>query len=127
MVTTPEVAAVRDADRIVGLIEAEEKGPPQLIVNRVRPAMVEQGEMLSVEDVVDILALPLLGVIPEDPKIIVSTNKGEPIVLDGQAPAGQALRNVARRLEGEEVPFLPLEEERGILGRLRSLVGRRRG
>jgi septum site-determining protein MinD len=110
IITTPEVAAVRDADRIIGLIEAQEKGPASLIINRIKPDMVRYGDMLNTSDVIEILAIDLIGIVPDDKAIIVSTNKGVPIVLDDKAPAGLAFRNIARRLLGEEVPFLYIRE-----------------
>jgi len=124
IVTNPEVSAVRDADRIIGLIEAEEKGPGQLIINRVKPAMVSRGDMLSVDDVLDILAVSLLGVIPEDERILVASNQGMPLVMHGLngASAGEAFRNVARRLEGEDVPFLELAQKPTFMTRLRSFM-----
>ncbi|MEW6228407.1 MAG: septum site-determining protein MinD [Bacillota bacterium] len=109
IVTTPEVSAVRDADRIVGLLEAEGLGEPRLVVNRVRPEMVRRGDMLSIDDVIDILAIDLLGVVPDDESVITSTNKGEPAVLDGVSRAGEAFRRIAARIEGEEVPFMSME------------------
>ncbi len=121
VITTPEMAAVRDADRVIGLIEAEEKGPIRLIINRVKPEMVARGDMLSVEDVIEILAVELIGVVPEDPAIIVSTNRGVPIVLDHSAPSAQAFHNIARRLLGEEIPFIELKGKENILDRLGKL------
>ena len=121
IVTTPEVSAVRDADRIVGLLEAEEKGPALLIINRLDADMVRRGQMLSKEDVIEILAIELLGIIPEDKQVIISTNEGVPVALDGKAGSGQAFRNVAGRLMGEDIPLMPLES-RSMLGRLARLV-----
>jgi septum site-determining protein MinD len=123
VVTNPEVSAVRDADRVIGLIEAEEKGPGRLILNRVKMEMVRRGDMLATDDVLDVLAIPLLGVIPEDETILVSTNRGSPAALDEKSRAGQAFRNIARRLNGEDVPFMPLEENRNIFQRLRARLG----
>ncbi len=125
IVTNPEVSAVRDADRIVGLLEAEEKGQGRLILNRLKPQMVARGDMLSVEDVLDILAIPLLGIIPEDERILVASNQGTPLVMHGVngLSAGQAFRNVARRLEGEEVPFIDMTVRQGFMERLRQWVG----
>lgn len=109
IVTTPEIAAVRDADRVVGLLEAHGVKKINLIVNRLRPEMVEANDMMSVEDVREILAIDLIGVIPDDEKVIVSTNRGEPLVLsENQTLAGSAFDNIARRLEGEKIPFLEL-------------------
>ncbi len=118
IVTTPEVSAVRDADRIVGLVEAEEKDPPKLIINRLNPAMVRREQMLSTVDVVEILAIDLIGVIPEDPAVIVSTNRGSPVSLDGKSPSGQAFRNIAGRLMGQDIPFTPIKESANVLDRL---------
>ncbi len=118
IITNPEVSAVRDADRIIGLIEAEEKGPGQLILNRVRMDMVKRGDMLSTDDVLDILAIPLLGIVPEDEGIVVSSNRGAPAAMDDKSRAGQAFRNIARRLRGEEVPFMSLEDNKGFFKKL---------
>ncbi len=109
IVTTPEVSAVRDADRIIGLIEAEEKGPARLIVNRLRPSMVQRGDMLDTADVLDVLSIDLLGIVPDDESIIVSTNRGVPAVMENNSRAGQAFRNIAARLMGEDVPLMDVE------------------
>lgn len=109
IVTTPEIAAVRDADRVVGLLEAHNVKRIHLIVNRIRPLMVQANDMMSVQDVREILAIPLLGVVPDDERVIVSTNRGEPLVLsETPSLAGTAYENIARRLEGEKVEFLEL-------------------
>jgi len=110
IITTPEVSAVRDADRIIGLIESEEKGPGDLIVNRLRLDMVKRGDMLATDDVIDILAVNLIGIVPEDEAIITSTNTGRPAALENHSLAGQAFRNIAYRLMGEKVPFMDLEQ-----------------
>jgi septum site-determining protein MinD len=122
IVTNPEVAAVRDADRVVGLIEAEEKGSARLIINRIRPEMVRRGEMLDITDVIELLAIDLIGIVPEEPEILVSANRGKPMAFspDGSL-AGQAFHNIARRLQGQDVPFLALREQ-GMLGRIISFV-----
>ncbi|MGQ9586299.1 MAG: septum site-determining protein MinD [Anaerolineae bacterium] len=124
VVTTPEVAAVRDADRVIGLVEAGDKGPAQLLINRIKPGLVRQGDMLSTSDVVEVLAIDLIGIVPEDEKIIVAANRGRPVALEQNSAAGTAFRNVARRLTGEQVPFMALEKEAGfferILWRIRS-------
>lgn len=109
IVTTPEIAAVRDADRVIGLLEANDIKKLHLIVNRLKPAMVQEDMMMSVKDVQEILAIPLLGVVPDDERVIVSTNRGEPLVLSSNISlAGIAFNNIARRLKGESVPFLDL-------------------
>lgn len=126
IVTTPEVSAVRDADRIIGLVEAAEKGPPSLVVNRIKPRLVNRGEMLSVEDVLELLAITLIGIVPDDETIVTSTNRGEAAVYDHQSPAGRAFLDVARRLRGEEVPFPVLQDQQGMLERFFGIFGRRR-
>lgn len=125
IVTTPEVSAVRDADRIVGLIEAAEKGPPRLIVNRIKPRLVSRGEMLSMEEVVEILAIDLIGAVPDDESIVTSTNRGEVAVLDRTSLAGRTFLDIARRVAGEDVPLRALEEQQGMLNRLFGMFGRR--
>lgn len=123
IVTTPEIAAVRDADRVVGLLEAEGVKQIQLIVNRLRPMMVRANDMMSVQDVQELLAIGLIGVVPEDERVIVSTNRGEPLVLaEDPSMAGKAFDNIARRLEGENIEFLDLHPiNEGFLSRLRKL------
>jgi septum site-determining protein MinD len=122
VVTNPEVSSVRDADRIIGLLEAAEITDKYLIVNRIRPNLVQKDDMMSVEDVQDILAIKLIGVIPDDESIIVSTNKGEPAVLMEGSVAGQAYRNIARRLKGEDVPFMTFNQQAtGLRGLFKKL------
>ncbi len=125
IVTTPEVTAVRSADRVIGLIETSGKKPGQLIINRIRPAMVRQGDMLNTYDVIEFLAIDLLGVIPDDEAIIIAANKGKPMSGDPTSLAGHAFRNIAQRLTGETVPFLPILEERaGLWSRVRAAARR---
>lgn len=121
VVTNPEVSAVRDADRIIGLLEASGLNQPQLIINRVRPNMVKQGDMMDVNDMLEILAVRLLGVVPDDDSIVISTNRGEPAVLDDNSKAGQAYRNIVRRVMGEEVPLMNLDIEDSFFSRLKKL------
>jgi septum site-determining protein MinD len=122
VVTNPEVSAVRDADRIIGLIEAEEKGPARLILNRLNPAMVKRGDMLAPNDVLELLAIELIGIVPEDETVITSTNRGQPIAFDQKSRAGQAFNNIARRIKGDQVPFLDLEQKDGFLGKIGRLL-----
>ncbi len=122
IVTTPEVSAVRDADRVIGLVESRGIEDVGLIINRVRPELIEQGDMLSVEDVCDILAIKLVGVIPNDDYIVISTNRGEPVVSIKESIAGQALGNITKRILGEEIPFLNLKvKPKGFFASLREL------
>lgn len=122
IITTPDVSAVRDADRAIGFVESEEKGPARLILNRIRPDMVRRGEMLTTEDVLELLAIELIGIVPEDETIVTSTNRGTPTALDRKSEAGQAFRNIARRIMGHEVPFMVFKSNDGLLGRLSRLV-----
>ncbi len=122
IVTNPEVSAVRDADRIIGLTEAEEKDPPKLILNRVRPDMVRRGEMLKVEDVLEVLAIELIGVVPEDEQVLTASNRGTPLALDGRSRAGRAFQAIARRLMGEAIPLEEFATEDGFLRRLSRKV-----
>lgn len=119
VVTTPEVSAVRDADRIIGLLEANEVSHTDLIVNRLRSDMVKRGDMMSADDVVEILAVNLIGVVPDDENIVVSTNQGEPLV-GSKTMAGQAYENICKRIVGEEVPLLDLYQKSGIFSKLVS-------
>jgi septum site-determining protein MinD len=121
IVTNPEVSAVRDADRIIGLLEANNKGPGKLILNRVKAEMVRKGEMLSADDVTDILAIKLIGIVPEDENVVPASNSGVPVTLNENSRAGQAFRNIARRLCGEDVPFMQITESGGIFQRLARL------
>jgi septum site-determining protein MinD len=126
VVTTPEISAVRDADRVVGLLEASGI-PAQLIVNRLRPVMVEASEMMSVEDVSEILSLPLIGVVPEDERVITSSNRGEPLALEinSTSRAAQTFDNIARRLCGEKVTYLDLSVKKdSFFTRFRKLFAK---
>ena len=125
VVTVPEVSAVRDADRIIGLLSAAGIDDTQLLVNRMRPDMVRRGDMLGLDDTLDILGIDLIGVVPEDERIIRSTNMGEPIVLMDKSLAGRAYRNIVRRIMGENVPLMSLDDSSGFGARLKKLFGGR--
>lgn len=120
VVTTPEVSAVRDADRIIGLLESNELKNTHLIVNRLRPDMVKRGDMMSADDVVEILAIDLIGIVPDDENIVISTNQGEPLV-GNDTLAGQAYMNICRRVIGEDVPLLDLSVKTGFMSKLTNL------
>jgi septum site-determining protein MinD len=122
VVTNPEVSSVRDADRIIGLVEAEEKGPAQLILNRVNPTLTKRGDMLNTEDVLELLAINLIGVIPEDESVVVASNKGQPVTLSNNSKAGQAFRNIAKRLIGEEVPFMDLDAGNNFFNKIAKMI-----
>jgi len=125
VVTNPEVSAVRDADRVVGILEAEEKGTPLLILNRLNPTLVKSNDMLSAEDVLDLLGIQLVGIVPEDENVIIGSNRGAPVVTDAKSRAGQAFRNIARRLQGQDVPFMDLTSQGGLWSALQRLTGRK--
>ncbi len=117
VVTTPEVSAIRDADRIAGLLESERIGKIDLIVNRIRMDLVKRGDMMSAQDVLEILALDLIGIVPDDENVVISTNRGEPLVGD-VSPGGRAYMNICRRIIGEDVPYLNLNSKNNIWHRL---------
>ncbi len=125
VITNPEVSAVRDADRVVGILEADEKRSSGLIINRLNPALVKQHDMLSAEDVLDLLGIQLVGIVPEDESVIVGSNRGVPVAQDPKSRAGQAFRNIARRLRGEEVPFIEVDKQSGIWDRIQKMAGRK--
>ena len=120
IVTTPEVSAIRDADRIIGLLEANDIHRINLIVNRLRMDMVKRGDMMSIEDVIDILAIDLIGAVPDDEHIVIATNQGEPLAGDSSL-AGTAYMNICKRILGEEVPLMNLESNRGFFARIAKL------
>lgn len=124
VVTTPEVSATRDADRIIGLLEAAGIKNPRLVINRLRIDMVKDKNMLSVEDILDILAVKLLGVVPDDENVVISTNKGEPLVYKGDSLAAKAFKNIASRIEGVEVPLLDLDVKMSILEKIKFVFKR---
>lgn len=124
VVTTPEVSATRDADRIIGLLEAAGIKSPRIVVNRLRIDMVKEKNMLSVEDILDILAVKLLGVVPDDETVVISTNKGEPLVYKGDSLAAKAFKNIASRIEGVEVPLLDLDVKMSILEKIKFVFKR---
>ena len=119
VVTTPEVSAIRDADRIIGLLEANEIRDISLIINRLRPDMIARGDMMSVDDVTDILAVDLIGTILDDEQIVIATNQGEP--LSGKSSqAEEEYMNICKRLLGEEIPFADINRKQGLLRKISS-------
>ena len=122
IVTTPEISAVRDADRVIGLLEAHGINNPKLIINRIRYDMVKRGDMMNVEDIVDILAIDLLGIIPDDEAIVISTNKGEPVIAEEKPLSAKAYRNICNRMLGKEVELLDLETNEGKLSRILKVL-----
>jgi len=122
VVTNPEVSAVRDADRIIGMLESAQFDDIKLLVNRLRPEMVRSGDMLSIDDLLEHLCIDLLGVVPEDRSVVISTNRGEPIILNDNSPAAQAFNNIVQRLLGNEVDLMELEE-RSFWNKLKRNLG----
>ena len=121
VVTTPEVSAVRDADRIIGLLEAHSVDDINLVVNRIKMNMVRNGDMLDINDILDILGIKLIGVVPDDENVVISTNKGEPVIEYNNSLAGTAYSNIARRVMGEEVKFLELDVQESFFRRFQNL------
>ncbi|NCU16926.1 septum site-determining protein MinD [Pallidibacillus pasinlerensis] len=124
VITTPEVSAVRDADRIIGLLEKEPMTPPRLVINRIRSNMVKDGDMLDVDEITNILAIELIGIVADDEEVIKASNHGEPIVMNPNNKASLAYRNIARRILGDSVPLQHLEEENsGIFSKIKKFFG----
>ncbi len=121
VVTVPEVSSVRDADRIIGLLSANGIDDVQLLINRIRPDLVKRGDMLAIEDTLEILGIDLIGVVPEDETIFRASNIGEPAVTDKASRAGEAYLNVTRRILGEDVPLMKMETQTGFVSRLKNL------
>ena len=123
VVTTPENAAVRDADRIIGLLENEKISSPKLVINRIRPQMVKKGEMLDIDEICSVLAIDLLGIVPDDEHVIKAANLGEPTVMNPSSRAAIAYRNIARRIVGDTVPLMQLEDKTGWVKRMKKFIG----
>ncbi|QSO45912.1 septum site-determining protein MinD [Alicyclobacillus mengziensis] len=123
VVTTPETAAVRDADRVIGLLEGQKISSPKLLINRIRPKMVRAGDMLDIDEIVQVLSIDLLGIVPDDEAVISHNIKGEPTVLRPDSKASLAYRNIARRIIGDSVPLMVLDEEPGLWARVRKMFG----
>src|SRR5215813_15119502 len=124
VITTPDVSPVRDADRVIGLLQ-HSLGDPQLIINRMSTQMVQRGDMLGQQDVLDILAVNLLGIVPEDEEVVVAGNRGAPVVLNDKSRSGQAYARIVRRILGEDVPIPELNGHGGLFHRLGKLFSRR--
>jgi septum site-determining protein MinD len=124
IVVTPEVPSVRDADRIIGMLESMGKSPIRLIINRLRPDMVRGGDMLDVPDIIEILAINLIGIVPEDDNVIRAANRGEPMAFTNKSPAARAYINIAERMLGKDVPFIHLDNKpRGIFESIKRILG----
>ncbi|RYG74821.1 septum site-determining protein MinD [Lentibacillus lipolyticus] len=125
VITTPEKSSVRDADRIVGLLENESIDPPKLVINRIRNHMMKNGDMLDIDDIIQILSIDLIGIVVDDDEVIKASNNGEPIALQGNSKASIAYRNIARRMLGETVPLQSLEDEKGMFYKVKKFFGMR--
>ena len=122
VVTTPEVSAIRDADRVIGLLEAAELPIPDLVINRLRPSMVRQGDMMDKKDILELLSVRMLGLVPDDEQLIIATNKGVPAVHNPRSWSGEAFRRIAGRIDGEDLPFLQLEDGQGLMSRMKRFI-----
>ena len=125
VVTTPEHASVRDADRIIGLLEQEDMARPKLVINRIRNHMMQSGEMLDVDDIVQVLSIDLLGIVLDDDEVIKASNEGEPVAFQPNSKASIAYRNIARRILGETVPLQSLEDDKGFFKKVKKFFGMR--
>ena len=125
VVSTAEISSIRDADRIIGLLESAEIKNPELVINRLRPNMVKRGEMMDVEDIVDLLSIDLIGVIPDDEYIITQTNKGEPAVSNKKAPSGKGYMEIARRILGENIDITIPGRDEGFFSKIFSFLKRK--
>ncbi|OBV29862.1 septum site-determining protein MinD [Helicobacter sp. CLO-3] len=128
IVVTPEVSSVRDSDRVIGIIDAKsdkaahgQKVQKHLIINRIKPELVESGQMLSSQDVLKILAIPLIGLVPEDEKVVSATNCGEPVIYDDKSISGECYKRIVRRIAGEEVEFVEFKTQGSILKTFKRL------
>ncbi len=123
VVTTPEVSAVRDADRIISLLDINGVNSPKLIINRVKPEMMRKGQMMDIQDILDILAIQLIGIVPDETDIVIASNTGEPVVNNINSPTGRAYREIARRINGEDIPISPIEEKKGLIKKFADALG----
>jgi len=124
IITTPEISSIRDADRVIGLLAASEMEDIKLIINRVKMKLVNEGNMLHMDDIVDILGLDVVGIVPDDEEIVISTNKGEPVTVKAVAQSGKAYMNIAGRITGQDIPFLDINEKRSLASKFRSFFSR---
>ncbi|SDB96036.1 septum site-determining protein MinD [Pelagirhabdus alkalitolerans] len=126
VVTTPEKSSVRDADRIIGLLEQEEIEPPKLVINRIRNHMMETGDMLTIDEIIQVLSIDLLGIVADDDEVIKASNHGEPVAFQPNTKASISYRNIARRILGESVPLQSFEEEEGMMAKVKRFLGMRK-
>ncbi|CQR48004.1 Septum site-determining protein MinD [Paraliobacillus sp. PM-2] len=125
VVTTPERSSVRDADRIIGLLEKEDLESPKLVINRIRNHMMKNGDMLDIDEIVQILSIELLGIIADDDEVIKASNHGEPVAFQPNTRASLAYRNISRRILGESVPLQSFEDDKSVLSKVKKFFGMR--
>ena len=123
IVTTPEVSAIRDADRVIGLLEASELHDAKLVINRVRPGLVRQGDMMDKDDIVELLSVEILGMVPADDRLITATNQGVAVIHDKKAPSGAAFSRIAARVDGDDIPLADLDARSGLMDRVKEIMG----
>lgn len=123
IVTTPEVSAIRDADRVIGLLEAAELHGAKLIINRVRPGLVRHGDMMDKNDIVELLSVEILGMVPADDRLITATNQGVAVIHDKKAPSGAAFSRIAARVDGDDIPLVELDARSGLMDRVKEIMG----
>jgi septum site-determining protein MinD len=123
VVTTPEMSAIRDADRIIGLVEAHGLPEPNLVINRYRPHMVRNGDMMGRSDIQEILAIPLIGIVPESEEIVTSTNRGNPVALEGRSLIGAAFQGIAERIQGFDTPIIDFDKDNSLMARMKRFMG----
>ncbi|WP_067837392.1 septum site-determining protein MinD [Amphibacillus sediminis] len=125
VVTTPEKSSVRDADRIIGLLEQENVEPPRLVINRIRNHMMKNGDMMSIDEIIQVLSIDLLGIIADDDEVIKASNNGEPVAFQPNTKASIAYRNISRRILGESVPLQSFDEDKSVLSKVKKFLGLR--
>src|SRR5699024_5304742 len=125
VVTTPEKSSVRDADRIIGLLENQEIGRPRLVINRIRSHMLKSGDMIDIDDILQILSIDLIGIVADDDEVIKASNSGEPVAFKPNTRSSISYRNIARRILGEAVPLQSLEEEKGFFKKMKSFFSKK--
>ena len=123
IVTTPEVSAIRDADRVIGLLESAGLHNPKLIINRIRPGMVKRGDMMDKDDIVALLSVEVLGMVPADDRLIAATNQGIPVIHDKRAPSGAAFSRIAARVDGEKIPLMDLDAKTSLMDKVKDIMG----
>ncbi|MFA9398883.1 MAG: septum site-determining protein MinD [Clostridiaceae bacterium] len=125
IVVNPELTSIRDADRVIGKLDAKGLEDHQLIINRIDYDMVKNGDMLNSNDILDCLAIKLIGIVPNDKEITISTNKGEPIAINELSQPGKAFNNIAKRIIGEEIPFIDLNVDKGFINSIKNIFKRK--